>query len=174
MASNYKPFIEILPEKADAWRNYCICNACKEVEGRSNAILKKFPNKTERIRTHLKKCQYFKNKFPEIYAEFFELETSRVENNEENSRKKLRRESTGSAYSSTSWASIYNLLIYLLKYLMILYRFYVLLKNLFCIGNLSTNSSNITIGLLDSFVTRPLAAHALSKSEEVIFERLMI
>ena len=89
MASNYKPFIEILSEKADAWRNYCICNACKEVEGRSNAILKKFPNKTERIRTHLKKCQYFKNKFPEIYAEFFELETSRVENNEENSRKKL-------------------------------------------------------------------------------------
>jgi len=49
MASNYKPFIEILSEKADAWRNYCICNACKEVEGHSNAILKKFPNKTERI-----------------------------------------------------------------------------------------------------------------------------
>ncbi len=69
---------------------------------------------------------------------------------------------------------MYNLLIYLLKYLMILYRFYVLIKNLFCIGNLSTNSSNITIGPLDSFVTRPLAARALSKSKEVIFERLMI
>jgi hypothetical protein len=106
MASNYKPFIEILPEKADAWRNYCICKACNEVEGRSNAILKKFPNKTERIRTHLKKCQHFKNKFPEIYAEFFEIETTGVENNEQNSSKKLRRESASSTYSSISWASM--------------------------------------------------------------------
>ena len=67
---------------------------------------KKFSNKTERIRTHLRKCQHFKNKYPEIYAEFFETETVRVENNEENSRKKLRRESASSAYSSISWASM--------------------------------------------------------------------
>jgi hypothetical protein len=66
---------------------------------------------------------------------------------------------------------MYNLLIYLLKYLMI---FMFLIKNLFYIGNSSTNSGNITIGPLDSFVTRPLAARALSKSEEVIFERLII
>ena len=45
---------EILPEKADIWRNYCICNACNEAVGRPNAILKKFPNKTKRIRTPLK------------------------------------------------------------------------------------------------------------------------
>jgi hypothetical protein len=72
MASNYKSFIEIQPEKADAWRNYCICIACRDVAGRPNADLKKFPNKTERIQTHFKKYQHFK-----IYTEFFEVEKNR-------------------------------------------------------------------------------------------------
>jgi len=119
MAFNYKPFIEILAEKANAWRNYCICIPCKDILGRESAILKKFPNKTERIRTHLKKCEHFKNKFPEIYIELFEIEIIRVGNNEENSKKRLRRESYT---SSMSWTSMYTfklLLINLLKYLMI-------------------------------------------------------
>jgi hypothetical protein len=50
----------------------------------------------------------------------------------------------------------------------------MLIKNLFYIDNSSTNSSSITVGPLDSFVTRPPTARAFSKSEEVIFERLII
>ncbi|GES91409.1 ribonuclease H-like domain-containing protein [Rhizophagus clarus] len=97
MSFNYKPFVEILPEKANAWRNYCICIACKDANSRDNALLKKFSYKTERIRTHLKKCQHFKNKYFEIYAELFEVETISGENNDiNNPNKRLRKESTGS------------------------------------------------------------------------------
>ena len=49
MSFNYKPFVEILPEKADAWRNFCICVACKNINGHQDTLLKKFPFKTERI-----------------------------------------------------------------------------------------------------------------------------
>ena len=80
MSFNYKPFIEKLQEKADAWRNFCICIACKNANGRPSALLQKFPHKTERIRNHLKKCQNFKNNNPKIYASFFETEL-RMENN---------------------------------------------------------------------------------------------
>jgi hypothetical protein len=73
MASNYKSFIEILPEKVDIWRNYCICIACRDVAGCPNAILKKFPNKTERIQTHLKKCQHFKISFLKFILNFLKL-----------------------------------------------------------------------------------------------------
>lgn len=108
MSFNYKPFVEILPEKADAWRNFCICIACKDANGRDNALLKKFPYKTERVRTHLKKCQHFKNKYFEIYAELFEVETISGENNDiNNPNKRLRRESTGSVYSTISRSSMY-------------------------------------------------------------------
>ncbi len=47
MSSNFKHFVEILPEKADVWRNYCICIACRDVNGRPNTLLQKFPFKTE-------------------------------------------------------------------------------------------------------------------------------
>jgi len=107
MSFNYKPFVEILPEKADAWRNFCICVACKDINGHQDTLLKKFPFKTERIRTHLKKCEYFKNKYPEMYTVFFEAETV---DNIENSRKRLRRKSTSSAYSSISRTSMYIIL----------------------------------------------------------------
>ena len=107
MAFNCKHFVEILPEKADNWRNYCICIACRDTNGRSDTLLKKFPFKTERIRTHLKKCEHFKNKYPEMYTVFFEAETV---DNIENSRKRLHRESTSSAYSSISRTSMYIIL----------------------------------------------------------------
>src|ERR1051325_359589 len=109
MASNYKTFVEILPEKADNWQNFCICIACREAAGRQNALLNKFPNKTERIHNHLKKCQHFKNKYPEIFDEFFGSQIEKRESNELdetiNSKKRLRRESTSSGYSSISWES---------------------------------------------------------------------
>ena len=110
MSFNYKPFIEKLQEKADAWRNFCICIACKNANGRPNALLQKFPYKTERIQTHLKKCQHFKSRNPEIYASFFETEL-RMENDEatKNLNKRVRRESSGSSiYSSISWTSMFN------------------------------------------------------------------
>jgi hypothetical protein len=114
MAANFKTFVEILQDKADNWRNYCICIACRDVNGRPSALLQKFPFKTERVRNHLKKCQHFKNKYPEIFVELFVSEKERVEINEFNenivSPKRLRRESTGSAHSaitSISWRSIY-------------------------------------------------------------------
>ena len=44
---------------------------------------------------------------------------------------------------------------------------------LFYTGNSSANSSN-TIGPLDSFVSKSLATRPLSKSEEALFEKLMI
>ena len=109
MSFNYKPFVEKLQEKADAWRNFCICIACKNANGRPNALLQKFPYKTERIRTHLKNCQNFKSKNPEMYASFFETEL-REENDKatEISKKRVRRESSGSVYSSISWTSMFN------------------------------------------------------------------
>jgi hypothetical protein len=110
MSFNYKSFVEILPEKADAWRNFCICIACRDTNGCPDALLKKFPCKTERVRTHLKKCQYFKNKYSEAYAKLFETETVSGENNNiNNPNKRLRRESTGSVYSSISRASMHAL-----------------------------------------------------------------
>ncbi|CAB4432851.1 unnamed protein product [Rhizophagus irregularis] len=134
MAANFKTFVEILPEKADNWRNYCICIACRDVNGCLNALLQKFPFKTERVRNHLKKCQHFKNKYPEIFFELFASETERMEINEfdENivSSKRLCRESTG--------------------------------------------SNNSSVGTFDSFITRPLATQSFTKSEQAIFEKLMI
>ncbi|GES82469.1 zinc finger BED domain-containing protein 1-like [Rhizophagus clarus] len=145
MSFNYKPFVEILPEKADTWRNYCICIACKDANDRDNTLLKKFPYKTERIQTHLKKCQHFKNKYFEIYAELFEVVTISNENNDiNNPNKRLRRESTDSVF------------------------------NIISQSNISTNSTKITIDPLDSFVARPLATCLLSKNEEIMFERLLI
>ena len=82
MASNYKNFVEILPEKADNWRNYCICIACKDINGLQDTLLQKFPFKAERVKNHLKKCQNFKNKYPETFAEFF---TSKTESESVNS-----------------------------------------------------------------------------------------
>jgi len=101
MPSDYKPFIEILPEKADSWRNYCICIACRDVNGRPNTLLKKFPNKTERVKNHLKKCLNFKNKYPEMFDEFFGSEIARTGNEFDenmNSNKRVRRESASSGY----------------------------------------------------------------------------
>jgi hypothetical protein len=79
MPSNYKPFVEILPEKADSWRNYCICIAYRDVNGHPNTLLKKFPYKTEQVKNHLKKCLNFKNKNPEMFDEFFGLGTARMD-----------------------------------------------------------------------------------------------
>jgi len=45
-------------------------------------LLQKFPYKTERIRNHLKKCQNFKNNYPEIYASFFEIELRKKNDHE--------------------------------------------------------------------------------------------
>ncbi|CAB4485515.1 unnamed protein product [Rhizophagus irregularis] len=110
MAANFKTFVEILSEKADNWQNYCICIACRYVNGRPNALLQKFPFKTERVRNYLKKCQHFKNKYPEIFFELFASETERMEINEfdENivSSKRLRRESTGSIHSAITSISL--------------------------------------------------------------------
>ena len=49
----------------------------------------------------------------------------------------------------------------------------LLLIFFFYTGNSSANSSN-TIGPLDSFVSKSLATRPLSKSEEALFEKLMI
>ena len=122
MAFNFKNFAEILSEKADNWRNYCICIACRDVNGRPNALLQKFPFKTERVKNHLKRCQHFKNKNPELFVEFFGSEAERGESNEfdENivGSKRLRRESIGSAYSSItsiSWRSMYSFMLIMLN-----------------------------------------------------------
>jgi hypothetical protein len=65
------------------------------------------PNKSNRIRNHFKKCNNFKNKYPQQYIEYFESELE-VENELISiSKKRLRRESTSSTYSSTSRASMY-------------------------------------------------------------------
>ena len=106
MASNYKNFVEILPEKADNWRNFCICIACRDVNGRPSTLLQKFPFKTERVKNHLKKCQHFKNKYPKLFAEFF---LSEVKSENVMGTNRLRRESTGSVNSSItsiSWNSM--------------------------------------------------------------------
>ena len=106
MSFNYKPFVEILPEKADAWRNFCICVTCKNINGHQDTLLKKFSFKTERIRTHLKKCEHFKNKYSELFTELLELETEGEKSNELGERvvnsKRLYKESTSLAYSSLS------------------------------------------------------------------------
>ncbi|CAB4398255.1 unnamed protein product [Rhizophagus irregularis] len=147
MAANFKTFVKILPEKADNWRNYCICIACRDVNGCLNALLQKFSFKTERVRNHLKKCQHFKNKYPEIFFELFASETKRMEINEfdENivSSKRLRRESTGSVHSAITSISL-------------------------------RSSNNSSIDTLDSFITKPLATQLFIKSEQAIFEKLMI
>ena len=119
MSSNYKRFVEILLEKADNWQNYCICTACRDTNGRSDALLKKFPFKTERVKNHLKKCQHFKNKHPELFVELLELETEGGESNELGERvvssKRLRRESTSSAYSSLSWGSMCSFILFIVS-----------------------------------------------------------
>ena len=69
MSHNYKSFIEITTEKADLWWYFCICIACRDIEGRQVALLKKMPNKSNRIRNHFKKCNNFKNKYPQQYIE---------------------------------------------------------------------------------------------------------
>jgi len=174
MAANFKTFVEILPEKADNWRNYCICIACRDVNGRPNALLQKFPFKTERVRNHLKKCQHFKNKYPEIFFELFASETERMEINEfdENivSSKRLRRESTGSVHSAITSISLRS--IYLLFYLLIIILDNFILKLLLIFFYIGSNNSSI--GTLDSFITRPLATRSFTKGEQAIFEKLMI
>ena len=60
---NLLKYIEILPEKADKWRNYAICIGCVKVVNKEYAIKKKFSNKTKRIVNHLKKCDNFKSWF---------------------------------------------------------------------------------------------------------------
>src|SRR5688572_5804290 len=61
---NLSKYIEVLPEKADRWRNYAICIGCVNVVSRDYAVEKKFSNKTERSLKHLKKCENFKTWFP--------------------------------------------------------------------------------------------------------------
>ncbi|CAG8854358.1 43682_t:CDS:1, partial [Gigaspora margarita] len=61
-------YIEVLDEKADEWRNYAICRAYHDAVGKATAILKKFPNKSERAKNHLKKCQHFMDKQGSIEA----------------------------------------------------------------------------------------------------------
>jgi hypothetical protein len=112
MPHNLSDFIEVLTEKADAWRFYCICFACIEVNGRPAALLKKFPNKSERIKTHLKKCKCFKEKYPEQFAELFNMQQIKEKDEEaaeniETSKKRARRESFNSTISSFSQTSMY-------------------------------------------------------------------
>lgn len=95
MPHKYNSFIELLPEKADIWRNYCICTSCRDTIGRSTALLNKIVNKNERIRTHLKRCEHFKNMYPEKFVEFFESE---IENeNTVNSNKRSRNDSVNNS-----------------------------------------------------------------------------
>ncbi len=61
---NLSKYFEVLPEKADKWRNYAICTGCVKVVSREYAIEKRFSNKTEQILNHLKKCDNFKTWFP--------------------------------------------------------------------------------------------------------------
>jgi hypothetical protein len=111
MPHNYSSFVEILTEKADSWRHYCICAACSEVNGRSNALLNKFPNKSERIRNHLKKCQHFKEMYPDQFAELFVTEDEEKDDNTVDntvkSKKRIRKDSSGSVYSSISRTSMF-------------------------------------------------------------------
>src|SRR5438067_571578 len=112
MPHNFSSFIEVLPEKEDAWRFYCICVACSEVNGRPTALLNKFPNKSERVKNHLKKCKCFREKYPEQFGEFFRMQEIEEENDEivENnatSKKRVRRESFNSTISSFSQTSMY-------------------------------------------------------------------
>ena len=60
MPHKYINYIQLLSEKADKWRRYCICVSCKERLGYDVALLNRFPNKSERIITHLKRCSNFK------------------------------------------------------------------------------------------------------------------
>jgi hypothetical protein len=50
MPHNLSDFIEVLTEKADAWRFYCICFACIEVNGRPAALLKNFQIKVNELK----------------------------------------------------------------------------------------------------------------------------
>src|SRR5436305_15007837 len=104
MSSNYKRFVKILSEKADSWQNYCICITCRDTNGHADVLFKKFLFKTERVKNYLKKCQYFKNKYSELFAELLKLETEGEESNELGERvvnsKRLCKESISSAYSS--------------------------------------------------------------------------
>jgi len=67
----------------------------------------------------LKKCQHFKNKHPELFVELLELETEGGESNELGERvvssKRLRRESTSSAYSSLSWGSMCSFILFIVS-----------------------------------------------------------
>ncbi|CAG8675129.1 1486_t:CDS:1, partial [Dentiscutata erythropus] len=58
-AYQFTGYIEVLDEKANEWRNYTICRTCRDAIGRLTALLQKFPNKSERVKNHLKKCKYF-------------------------------------------------------------------------------------------------------------------
>ena len=105
MTSDYKHFVEILPEKADNWQNFCICIACRDTNGCDVTLLKRFPFKTERVKNHLKKCHNFKNKYPDMFSELFELGIENEDNEFGERLKRIRRESTSSAYSSQSLGS---------------------------------------------------------------------
>ena len=58
-AHKFTNYIEILDDKADEWRNYAICCACRDTVGKPAAILQRFPNKSDRVKNHLKKCKHF-------------------------------------------------------------------------------------------------------------------
>ena len=102
MPHKYSSYIELLPEKADAWRNFCICISCSNNVGRPVALLNKIVNKKERVLTHLKKCNHFKNLYPEKFVEFFGSETE-----SENTVNSKKRPCNNSVSTSTSQTSMY-------------------------------------------------------------------
>jgi hypothetical protein len=64
----------------------------------------------------LKKCQHFKNKYPELFAEFF---LSEAESENVMGTNRLRRESTGSVNSSItsiSWNSMCSFILIINNY----------------------------------------------------------
>ena len=68
-------------------KTYCKC--CVEALGEENGKKTCFPNKTDRILKHLKKCKYFLEEVaPEIQDEIFSLSKSSVESKTENQQAK--------------------------------------------------------------------------------------
>ncbi|CAG8806930.1 6192_t:CDS:1, partial [Dentiscutata erythropus] len=49
----------IFDDKANEWRNYAICCVCCDAVGKPAAIIQKFPNKSDQVKNHLKKCKHF-------------------------------------------------------------------------------------------------------------------
>ncbi|CAG8582835.1 4007_t:CDS:2 [Ambispora gerdemannii] len=101
MPHKYTSYIEILSEKADQWRNFCICISCRNIISCPAALLQKFPNKSDRVRNHLKKCIHFKEKHPDIFEKFF----GSIKESALNSKRSRIESSSSSTYSSRSWMS---------------------------------------------------------------------